>query len=124
MTLNKLIAFRRVDDIIIAQIDSELRIDIKLAKELVSLRLEYFNGEKFKFIVVIDKLQQVEKSARDYMASDEAREGIIVSALVSNSILGNIIINFFLRLNSNTERKIPSKFFKTEELAIQWIKKI
>jgi hypothetical protein len=122
MTQEILVDFSRLDDIVIARIDSELRIDLELAKKLVQQRLDYCQNEDCKLVLVLDKLQQFDKSARNYMSSHEAGDGIIASALVSNSVLGNIIINFFLRLNNTHE--FPSKFFKTEESAIEWIKSI
>jgi len=122
MTQEIIIEFKRVDDIVIAKIDSDLRIDLELAKNLVQQRLAYCKNEDCKLVLVLDKLQQFDKSARNYMSSGEAGDGIIASALVSNSVLGNIIINFFLRLNNQNE--FPSKFFKSEELAIEWIKDI
>ena len=81
-----LIDFSRIDDIIIARVKPEVKIDLESAKEMVRLRIEFAEGKDYKLIVVYNKLKQADKSARDYFGLYESNEGIIGGALVSNSV--------------------------------------
>ncbi|MEZ4922576.1 MAG: hypothetical protein R2780_05330 [Crocinitomicaceae bacterium] len=117
--------FERVDDlIVIGRYHDEKPITSETARELVRLRKEYTNNELCKLIIVFPKLNNMDKSGRDYLSSEDAKEGILASAMVTNSVLGRAIINFFLKLNNSGKADFPSKVFNTEQEAIQWIKEI
>jgi hypothetical protein len=119
------IQFERIkNNIVITRYLDTRAVTGPVAEEMVRRRKEFTNNEPCKVITVFPKLSNMDKAGRDYMSSEDAKEGIIASAMVTNSILGRAIINFFLKLNNKDRQDFPSKVFNTEEEAIQWIKEI
>lgn len=128
MTKDKLdlhLEFERVDDtIIIARYLDSRPITGEIAREMVRLRKEFTQNKEFKTVIVFPTLTNMDKAGRDYLASDEAKEGIIASAMVSKSVLARAIINFFLKLNNKGRNDYPNKVFSSEKDALQWIREI
>jgi hypothetical protein len=119
------IQFERIkNNIVITRYLDTRAVTGPVAEEMVRRRKEFTNNEPCKVIIVFPKLSNMDKAGRDYMSSEDAKEGIIASAMVTNSILGRAIINFFLKLNNKDRQDFPSKVFNTEEEAIQWIEEI
>ncbi|MBD3637979.1 MAG: hypothetical protein HUJ25_11545 [Crocinitomicaceae bacterium] len=116
--------FTLQDDILICRIESTSNITLEKAKQLVAARKELINGKAYKTMIVFPKLSNMDKSARDYLASDEAKEGILAGAIVTKSTLGRVIINFFIFISNQKKRSFPEKVFNHEEDAIEWLSSI
>lgn len=97
-------------------------ISLETAKSGVKRRKEIMEGKEVKIIISLPKLTKINKEVRDYLSSDEATEGIIAGALISNTALSNVIINFFLGVNPNM--KVPTKIFSNQSKAIAWLNSI
>ncbi len=52
------------------------------------------------------------------MASEEGCEGVVVAAVLLDSAIGSIIINFFIRVSKPLR---PTKIFTNEEEAKKWL---
>lgn len=124
MNPEELIAFEWKDDILICRILIQKSINKEIAKQLVQCRKEACKNQPTKLIMVFPKLTNMDKSGRDYLSSDEAKEGVIAGAMVTTTIIGRVIINFFLKLNNKNEDDIPNKVFNTEEEALEWIQNL
>ena len=124
MEENRLIKFEYKDDILIARYDSNKSITKNIAIEMVKERKDYTQGKSVKIVMVFPHLTNMDKGGRDYLSSDDAKEGILATAMVTNSIIGRVIINFFLKLNNKNNQDFPNKVFNNEEDALEWIKKI
>ena len=109
------------NDILIVRYISDEKIDVAIAKEIVNARKVAANREDCKLITVFPKLKGASKEARDYFASDDAKEGILANAIVTNSKVGRTIINFYLTINLKNYPDFPIKVFNSEEQAIKWI---
>jgi hypothetical protein len=117
--------FERIDkSIVIGRYHDPRPVTGEIAQELVRRRKAFTNNERCNLVIVFPKLSNMDKSGRDYMSSDEAKEGINASAMVTHSVLGRAIINFFLKLNNNNKKDIPTRVFNSEQEAISWLKEI
>ena len=105
-------------DILIGNIRSEV-IDLELAQKIVASRQKYAKGEKFPQLIKLHSLNKITKEARDFLASETVREGILAEAIVVNSVLSNTIVNFVLFLNPTS---FPTKIFNDEEKAREWLR--
>ena len=121
--INKHLEFEFVDDIVICRfLTNEVSLDF--AKIAVQKRLEITKGQDYKVLIGVSNLTSVPKKVRDYLSSADAKQGIKASAIVSNSPISNMIINFFLGINDKTKEEFPAKVFSSEEKAMKWLKKI
>jgi|ERR1700757_582902 len=108
------------DNILFWDYTPKIEIDISIAKELVKNRLEYSKGEPMYTLIDFTNVQSATKEARDYMNSpDGGLKGILGGAFLSNSIVSNVFINLYLKINKPS---IPAKFFTKREDAISWLK--
>lgn len=60
------------------------------------------------------------QEARDY-AAEVGRDYFLASAVVSHSLSVRIVVNFFNRFYKHD---VPLKLFKTEEKALEWLRKM
>lgn len=95
-------------------------IDIDTAQKAVKLRLKALGGANYPYLSKISSIKGTTKEARDFLASKKASEGVIVVAILVNSILENMIASLFLYLNKPI---VPTKIFKDEAKAKEWLKK-
>lgn len=107
------------DDTVFIKYTPELEITLPIAKDLVRSRLEYTKNQPHYTIIDFTNVLKVEKAARDYMNNPEfGLKNIIGGAFVSNSIIGVLFINLYLKIN---KPYVPAKFFQTREEAINYI---
>jgi len=110
------------DNILFWDYAPKTKIDISIAKELVKNRLEYSKGKLMYTFIDFTNVQSVTKEARDYMNSPEGGlKGILGGAFLSNSIVSNVFVNLYLKINKPS---IPAKFFTKREDAIFWLKSL
>jgi len=94
-------------------------IDISVAKELVENRLEYCEGKSMYVLIDFTNVHSVTKEAKDFMNSKEGGlKGILGGAFLSNSLVSNVFINLYLKINKPT---VPAKFFTKKEEALIWL---
>lgn len=96
------------------------KVDLDIAKYVLEKRLKLFSG--FNYTVLADYALVIEtsKEARDFFASTEANKYMKALAIVTDSMVGNMIFNFFVLLSRPT---IPTKLFKNKDEALFWLKK-
>lgn len=119
-----LIKFQWKNDILICNIITEKTIDEKTAIRLVSLRKVETKNKPIKIVMIFPKLTHMDKGGRDYLSSDEAKKGILASAMVVKTVIGKVVINFFLKLNNRNDNAIPNKVFNTEDEALEWLENL
>lgn len=105
--------------IVIANFRQELQVDINLAKQIVSERLAFQNGEKYPVIIYLNKINP-SKEARSFMGNEGIKD-ITIGAFIVKNAIEKVLINFFLSIE---KPPIPAKAFTNEEDAISWINKI
>ena len=112
------------DEIVFARYNSKDPFTLDQAKGMVKDRRRFTIDQPRKVISVFPNLSAATKEARDYMASDEAIQGILAVGIVTNSLLGKLIVNFYIGTNLGKDPGYPMKVFNNEEQAIKWIKSI
>jgi hypothetical protein len=119
----KNISFKKLeDDVISFMYSPKLEIDISIARELISNRLEYFKGRSYFALIDFSNVKSVTKEARDYMNDPEGGlKGILAGAFLSNNAVSTLFINLYLRINKPV---VPAKFFTNKDDAINWLKRM
>ena len=110
------------EDIIFWNYVPGLEMDIETAKQLVQYRLEYTKGKSVYTVIDGTNIKSTTKEARDYMNSAEGGlKGVLGGAFLSNSVVANLLINLYLKVNHPT---VPARFFTNKVEAISWLKKV
>lgn len=74
---------------------------------------------KLSIIADISKVKSVSREVREYYAGKAFKTRYTAVALLTNSSFGNLIGNFYLKVNNPL---VPTKLFTSKDLAIEWIK--
>ncbi len=106
------------DNILVGTYKKNLRIDLEIAKSIVSTRLSFTGGKKMPSLILSQGVISINKPAREYLASDDAIEGLLASAIIVNSPFSSYLGNFFLAVNKT---KLPVKIFSTIPRAERWL---
>jgi hypothetical protein len=110
------------DDIIFFKYSPKLEINIDVAKEIVTSRLEYCAGKACYTLIDFTNVKSVTKEARDYMSNPESGlRGILGGAFLSNNVVATLFVNLYLKVSNPI---VPAKFFTNRDEAIRWLRKI
>ncbi|MES2140929.1 MAG: hypothetical protein V4511_14575 [Bacteroidota bacterium] len=93
-------------------------IDLSIAQKLTEYRVKFQKGKKYPLLSDIKTIKKSTKAARDFMASEEGCEGVIAAAVLIDSPIGSVIINFFIRVSKPLRL---TKIFTNEEDAKEWL---
>lgn len=93
-------------------------IDLSIAQKLTEYRVNFQKGKKYPLLSNIRTIKKSTKSARDFMASEEGCEGVVVAAVLIDSPIASVIINFFIGVSKPLRL---TKIFTNEEEAIKWL---
>ena len=97
---------------------AEIKLDDAKANSVVVNQLA---EGSYSIIVDTTEITSITKEARDFFSIQNRKSKINGIAIIQNSILGNMVANFFIGINRPT---VPVKLFKKEAEAIEWCKKI
>lgn len=111
--------FEIVNGILIAHYTNG-NIDLDMAKQIVSDRLSYQDGQEYPVMVYANDIISITKEARDYFAS-EGNEGMLAIGAIMPSTFNRMIGNFYLKVSKPT---VSTLLFSTEDEAITWLKKV
>ena len=109
------------DGILVATYKAGLKMTIDDAKHIVNERLNLLEGKKLPVLIIDSGVVSMDKSARDFLSSDEGIGGLSAAAIIENSLFSKMLINFFLRL---TNPKIQVKAFNDKNEALKWLKSL
>lgn len=93
-------------------------IDLSIAQKITEYRLKLQKGKEYPLLSNIKTVKNTTKQARDFMASKEGCEGVVAAAILIDSPIGSMIINFFIRVSKPLR---PTKIFTIEEEAKTWL---
>ena len=94
------------------------KIDLAAAKIILNERLEFTEGKAVPVLVVDSGLVSMDKNARDFLSSNDGIKGIRASALISNSKVNSMLVNFVLKIS---RPNLPVKVFTDRQAAINWL---
>jgi hypothetical protein len=110
------------EDIIFFKYAPLLEMDIHVAKEIVSNRLEYTKCNPAYALIDFTNIKSVTKEARDYMNSPEGGlKGILGGAFLSSNVVATLFINLYLKINNPI---VPAKFFTDGDEALAWLRNV
>jgi hypothetical protein len=112
------ICFSIKNNIVVCRYKKNLHINLVMAREIVQARIAFTGGKKMPALIISQGVTSVDKSAREYLASDEGIEGLVASAIVVNTPFSNVLSNFFLKVNKT---KLPVKIFSNTSRAEKWL---
>lgn len=72
---------------------------------------------KYPIIVDTSDISSISKEARDFFSIRNRKSNINGIAILQNSVIGNMVANFFIGINRPT---VPVKLFKKEDDAVKW----
>jgi hypothetical protein len=109
-------------DILFSSYSPRLEIDISIARELISNRLEFTSGQPAYVLIDFSQVKSVTKEARDFMNSPEGGlNGILAGAFLSSNVVATLFINLFLKVSKPI---VPARFFNNQADALNWLRKI
>lgn len=111
--------FKIEDGCVIGTFHSDF-MDLSIARKITEDRLKLQNGKEYPLLSNLKTVKNSTKSARDFMASEEGCEGVVAAAVVIDSPVGSIIINFFIRVSKPLRL---TKIFTNEFEAKKWLAK-
>ncbi|MEZ4805050.1 MAG: hypothetical protein R2852_06085 [Bacteroidia bacterium] len=116
---NNQIKMEIIDGVLFATYKAGLKLTLTDVKNIVNERLVLLKGKQLPVLIIDSGVISMDKSARDYLSSEEGISGLKSAAIIENSIFSKMLINFFLRL---TNPKIQVKAFGNQEEALTWLK--
>ncbi len=108
------------DGILISKYKTKI-IDLNIAKHVLSRRLLHFKAPSYSGLVDYSLVKETTKEARDFFATPEAIQNLNAIAVVTDSMIGNMIYNFYLTISKPS---LPTKLFKSNEEALLWLKSL
>ena len=107
------------DKIAFVEIIAE-KIDNKIAHEGIEARLNLSNGNCYPLISDIRNVKNTTREARQILANKKAQIGVTACAVITSSMVQQIMFNFFLAIYG-TIAPIQTKLFLEKEKALAWI---
>jgi hypothetical protein len=105
-------------DIIFAEFEDQLKIDLDLAKELVMQRLLFTQNRKHFVLIDLSNVKGITSDAKEFMQRrDTGLKDILAAAFIGGNPISNLIANIFIK----TPKDFPSKFFHNRIDAFRWV---
>jgi len=106
------------DDILHCSFDPHTKVTIDIAKYMVSKRMEIAGNKLHPICGDYRNVSYLDKEARDYFSSEEGQTNLTAGALIINSSLTKVIVNFYLTL---TKPRLPARMFTDLKEATSWL---
>lgn len=97
----------------------DIYINLEGAKEIVRDRLRVQEGKPYRVICYVQGIRNMDKEARDYLATEGSRDTIAVG-LIAESTAQKLMTNFYLAVSRPT---VPTKMFSSEDEAKAYLDK-
>jgi len=104
--------------ILIAKYKSGPKIDLQAAKQILQERINFTEEKSIPVLVIDSGLVSMDKQARDFLSSEEGIKGIKASAIISNSKVNSMLVNFVLLIS---RPNLPVKMFTNYNDAMAWL---
>ena len=116
---NSQIKMEVVDGILYATYKAGLKLTLNDVQNIVKERLVLLEGKSLPVLIIDAGVVSMDKSARDFLSSEDGISGLKAAAIIENSLFSKMLINFFLKL---TNPKLQVKAFGSLEEALNWLK--
>lgn len=115
---NEYVELRLVHGILHIHFKPNIAITEDVAREIVRARLEFTENKTYPGIGDDSGIWSIDKSARDYFASEEGTRGVSAAALVLKSSFSKLLGNFILKVSRPSQ---PARIFTNEKRALEWL---
>lgn len=105
-------------DIIFAEFQNTMKIDLTAAKEIVANRLDFAKDKKHYLIVDVSNVREVSTEAKEFLQRrDTGLKNILGAAFIATNPVSGLIANIFIK----TQKDFQAKLFPTKQNAVEWI---
>ncbi len=108
------------DNILYGTYKKGLKINLEIAKSIVSSRLEFTGGKDMLAVIYNQGVISMDKAARDFLASDAGTRGLKAAAMMLDSAFSSFLGNFYLSVN---KPPMPVRIFTNTEAAVKWLRR-
>ena len=109
------------DNVLFFNPKENLNINLSIAEELVSNRLDFVKNKKHYLIQQVTRISEIDYDAIQYLKSiNHGFKNILGVAYVGSGQLSLQIADIFIKHH----KKIPAQLFYSESDAIKWIKEL
>lgn len=116
---NKTSIALRDDGIMMVEIKAHEDIDVVLVKRIVNSIERIGEGKRFPLLIILGENTLPNAEARAYVATPESDPYAKAEAYVINSFTQKLVANVYTSFNKPFR---PTKFFTSEEKAVEWLK--
>jgi hypothetical protein len=109
----------REDGIVEIVFKKSSNIGVVECKEMIETYKSNLEPKKFPLLHIIEDYVNIEKSAREFSATEEGLSFSKAEAYVMNSLAHKMLANFYMKVNKPS---VPTRFFKDKNEAIDWLK--
>lgn len=109
------------DNIFRIQMKENTVVDIDDVKEVQVYKRKLIGNKKHTVLLISPKHGSATREARDYSASAEVNENAVGKAIVLNSLVMRIIVNFFINYN---KPPVEHRAFENEKEALEWLRSL
>lgn len=107
------------DEIVFIEYNTNLEINILLAQEMVSNRLEFTENKAHYVVINATGIKSISPDARAYLLDPlYGTKNILGSAIIANNPVSTLIANIFTKGAKN----FPARYFSKKVDALKWIK--
>jgi hypothetical protein len=105
-------------DIIFAEFQNNLKIDLMVAREIVANRLDFAKNKKHYVVVDVSNVREISTEAKEYMQRpDTGQKHILGIAFIATNPVSALFANIFIK----TQKDFPARFFSNKNDAFAWI---
>ena len=107
------------DHIFLAEYAKNLSVDLAVAREIVSNRLEFTNKEEQYAVIDLSNIKDVTAEAKQYLQHTEGGlQKLKAAAFFATNPVATLLANVYAK----TPAPFESRFFSSKDLALDWIK--
>lgn len=108
-------------DVIFAHFPQSIKVDLELAKQLISYRLDFAKGLRHYLVMDISNVKHITAQAKEYTQfAPEAVANILGAAFIAGNPVSSLFANIFIK----AQNKFPSKYFSSKEDAFNWVEEL
>lgn len=107
------------NDILYCKLHHNTEVTLRDARKMVQIAKNINHQRKLPVLADLTEARSMSRDARKYFSSSEAEKYAVALALITDSVVGSVIGNFFLRINNPP---YPVRLFSEEKAAIKWLK--
>jgi len=105
-------------NIVFVEFDANLKVDLQMAREIVSCRIDFTNNNKHYLIADMSNIRHVTPEAKEFLQNVEGGlKNILGAALIASNPVSALIANIFIK----TPKNFQAKYFSNKRDASTWI---